>query len=637
MTAMSGPLVHQMLWRASERNLVGIAGFGPVASSLPEEVLEQWWMALRAKLNAAPPETREAGRAGDDFSYLVLRVGDREHAVVVRKRPVEDDLGRAGSSRAHVLIGPPHDISPPVALGLTAYDWQGWLGAGGALPEGGGSGGALAIPGQAADTGYGGSDAAVGAWLPPLALSEVRVAGLKAYNRVRDIRDRSWPQEVFADLLLRTLCAPELASRAAPAGPETLSLLCALYDVLGDTVDGPWTFATREPPGHRETAWLVFATGGPIPQPSPAAQNPWLDGFARALAQLYCDKGMGGVERYISAAKKVRSGAEAIEWAHACSSRPGVLRDDLALLRHAMAGKLTDSERAYLREPAAEAEVRASVSKLRAEQFATLLDGWAPAVMAANPAAREEYNIAVLVLNTALASADRTVLNAVTRLAQRSRDTVYSVLVGGFAETVDRMALHDRGRRARPDWAAWRRLAAHAADFDALVDRGTTRSAFMRMPAYALLAYIAHVVVNRAAGQYPAARIAWEAVVRRRQDSDDRALVREVLVEQRLLEHLDRCVHMLSEEDLRADERLKISARFLVYRQMLLNPSIGSTLMRRRARLLRRLLADSPGRDDAFVVAVYEQQRLPGRVRAALSRILAGRYRDYLISSPNRS
>lgn len=670
----SGPLVHQMLWHASDRTLTGIAGFGPVASSLPEDELEQWWMALRAKLNAAPPDlrgtnstalsptypdyqpseyvhsgARHAAAPCDDFSYLLLRVGDREHAVVVRKRPVADDLGRAGSSRAHVLIGPPPrdgvsaGISPDVALGLTACDWEGWLSAGHAST---GTGTDTQMPtAPDVDPSISGPDAIISSRLRPLALQEVRVKGRAAYDRVRgEPHDRGWPQAIFTDLLLRVLSAPELPSRLAPAGPNTLSLLCVLYEVLGDVVEGLWTFATREPPGQREAAWLVFTTGGPVPQPSPTARDEWLAGFAEALARLYGDEGMHGIERYLGVGKQIRTGADAVGWAHACSTRPGVLRDDVALLRHAMAGNLTGAERSYLHGQNTEPEVQAIVAGLTADQLASLLDKWSPTVTKANPAAAEAYFVATLVLRTALARAggpagSNALLNALNALARRMRDPVQELLLGGFAQDVARLAKLD-GRRDEPDWKAWHELALQAASFDAVLERAT-ETAFSLMPAHALLAYISSVVVNRAGRQYQAARSAWKAIVRRQQGSGGApALVRHVLLKHGLLKHLHTFADVLSTPNLQSDERDQVRVRLLAYREMLRNQAIGGVLLRRNAALLRKLLDDSPGWDDALLLAIYECQRenhrLPRKVRGRLREDLARCYLDFVLNPRNR-
>ncbi|WP_146159452.1 hypothetical protein [Allonocardiopsis opalescens] len=111
--ATAGREAQQLVFRWSERNLLGGQGMGPVASSLPDRDTNQGWHlrlkdALVSGTPAGPPS-------------LWFRNFEDGHAVVLHRRPGDRADGRGAS--AHALIGPRPVLTPAYALGLAAAGW----------------------------------------------------------------------------------------------------------------------------------------------------------------------------------------------------------------------------------------------------------------------------------------------------------------------------------------------------------------------------------------------------------------------------------------------------------------------------------------------------------------------------------
>jgi hypothetical protein len=591
-----------MLWRSSQHNLRGYAGFGPVASSLPEPELERWWMTLRARLNAAgrDPASPKAAPA-DDFGFLQMRVGDHDHAVVVRKRSVPDDLGRPYSTRAHVLIGPAgavHGISLEVALGLTAIDWEPWLGA---------------------------AEATASPRLRVLPLEAIRNAGLQTVHSVRATA-RSWPDPLpFANLLLQVLSAPRAASLAVPAASSPTSLICALFDVLGSAIEAPWTFATREAPGSSDLAWLVFTQGADDYHRAAPSRDPWLVGFTALLARCYRDKGLSGVEPFISDTP-IRSVDDAVAWARLQQFEPGVPRNGRVMLQHAWTGELTEAEREYVRS-AAEEELRDVISALPDAELAELLDTWHH-VIPDGRSAEGADRVASLVLAGAVArwSAGRGggyLEGAVTRLAAKAPGDVQRALLTMLEAKVADL------RSAEPadlGWPAWRHLTDEAADFDRLV-RGTTARAFGLLPPDVSLDFIGDVASSRRADQMAIARSAWDSARTRSPAGPERERMRQVLRRAEFSSNLPACADVLAGGDGQPSPPLRLADRTRVYEDILLkSPATSWAFLEDRAKLLRALVRRPGHLDNALILAVYQGAGLPRRTRGRLTLELAQRY-----------
>lgn len=101
-----GPRADITVYRWSERSLTGRGDVGPVTTSLDREALLRWNSRIE---NMVWATQEHPGDTAPGFVYL--RYGPE--AAVLRKVPVRDPHGRAGSTLTHVLTGPATGIDLP--------------------------------------------------------------------------------------------------------------------------------------------------------------------------------------------------------------------------------------------------------------------------------------------------------------------------------------------------------------------------------------------------------------------------------------------------------------------------------------------------------------------------------------------
>jgi hypothetical protein len=610
----SAASVHQMLWMSAQQNLTGYPGFGPVASSLPEGEFTPWLLALRARLNAADRDPAVPGGDGDDFAYFRVRVGERTHAVVVRKRSVPDDLGRPRSSRAHVLIGPPDDNGDPdgidveVALGLTACAWKDWLGVDGAR-------------------------------LRPLPMQIVRSAGLAEVAAVR-ARAHLWRDaRPFADLLLQVLAAPQAVSHSSPLAASRdalyrgspVTLICGLVDVLGQAIDVPWTFATRERDSRElsDVVWLVFTqSAADHPRPSPA--DPWMASFAGHLATRYREGGKTAVRQFVPDGP-IRSADDAVAWAHSQQLAPGVPQDTATLLRHVLAGEATEAERGYLDSADAHAELRRAAGAMSAADIVSLLGLLTP---------RDAEQAAALVLEEALTrwwaeDTESPLTDAVSQAAADTPASIRRTLLKVSADKVDALRAEPRD----PSQPVWRQLVIRTATFDRLAGSGTAAAAAQQIPPDVLLEFICALPRDRSAAICAAAQMAWSALQHKTLDQAQRARIGQVVRAADLRpESLAVCVDVLAGGDGgKPGPGVRLAERIVIYEQILLTSPVTSwVFLGRRKKLLRQLVRRPGELDSALILAVWQRPELRRGARRQLAHELALRYLPDVRAASNR-
>ncbi|OXM68663.1 hypothetical protein CF165_11265 [Amycolatopsis vastitatis] len=309
--------VDQIVYRWSPRSLTGKRGVGPVATSLDADALRVWDGRL-GKLVWATGDDEET-RPEQGFVFFAAG----EQYGLLRKIPVADDEGRAGSTLAHVLIC--RALTTPEALGLTY--WEDWTGDAAELPEDG--------------------------VLPALDGPEL---GRWAEYGLYQLRERvaQLPPEALTRLLGAVLENPVDDLTVTAAGAAPLELVCALADILGEAPGRPWTFATHE---SADTAAdlprVVFLAGNQFSTRGSARRRVRLDTAAvapaaaspvvAAIVTRYLRSGVDGVARLrppepLSGPKSVAAWAKGIQYA------PGVLADAADLLRRMIDGGLTETE-----------------------------------------------------------------------------------------------------------------------------------------------------------------------------------------------------------------------------------------------------------------------------------------------------
>ncbi|NUP52209.1 MAG: hypothetical protein HOW97_33530 [Catenulispora sp.] len=560
------PVVHVMVWESSPADLRGVAGFGPVASSLPRQELIAWSMALRGLLDGAPADP--GGGAVDGLLFIHLRVGPRLYAVIARTRPGYDDLGRGGGSRAQVLIGPVAEaglpgLDCPTALGLSALDW---------------SGRDFRVPSQDAP-----------GQLQPLKLDWVRELGQEGLPLLR--QQRVDPGRT-AFLVLRILAACGAAPVVAAATPGTVAEICAAWDIVGPAIQAPWTFYSRAASARGLDAWLGFVLEQPPSLRTTEDDRVWLVPFVEELARRYGDYGSESVVAF-RPSRVLKVHDDALAWAKALSLAPGVLRDDAALLEAIAGGKLGRAELEYVHRPQVLERLTAVIAELAPRRLAALVRLWSPQRL---PDSQVVRVLRARILDEAMTQvrggvSDDDLLEAVRLQARRYPDEVTHALRTTF-ETDLRVLLgggggggggrgpgRGRGRgRGRgqdgqdgPGWVAWQRLAWRAEEIHWLVPT-SGRQAFSAMPSFALLQHVlagsqksaklaaeaaaasgrtgpgGRGVPDDLAGQRPddSVRTAWDILKSRRLERGERALIARLLGAPGILPRLPEVVSVLA-------------------------------------------------------------------------------------------
>lgn len=361
------PYADLLVYRSTERSLLGGSGVGPVSTSLDDEQLRRWDGRLDSLLWAAEGSTRDG--------FLYTRHADT--AAMLRKRPVRDRNGRVGSSLTHALIGPADWLDPPLALALCRSDWAGWL------------------PPYGAD----GSKER----LQRVPLGELR-KHLKGTGDTLAAEAREAPVGLLVPLAAAVLDAPgePVTVVDSPLPPEVV--LWALHGVLGPLTAGEWTFATRENsdsgPGLPRFVFVDGADRGSLYAPSdrrsvraadagtaetPGGQQPAeaasADGGTRELAaqlvELHRRRGSEGLERLLPT-HRLSTAGEVASWQQAHQMAPGVLADVRMLLEDALAGRLEPAARTYLAGAAVLPRIEVQLRQTDDVTLAGLVRAWAP-------------------------------------------------------------------------------------------------------------------------------------------------------------------------------------------------------------------------------------------------------------------
>jgi hypothetical protein len=239
--------VHQIRYAWSESSLVDTRGMGPVASTLPADLLAVWESLLQDHVWAASTEP--------GFTFL-LRDGI---GVLIKKEATRE--GRRGSD-ARVLLS--ERLTARDALGITS--WKGW------------------------------DDPEVRV-LDWSAVEPVVRAGLDELR----IRARALPPGRLANLFGQLMCLPG-SSYTVIGEADPLAIICALGDLLGETP----SFASDEAEDSRqELPTAVFMREAPVSatiavrlrlDPAAAAPDPVIAGFAEAVVDAYVTEGLDGIE-----------------------------------------------------------------------------------------------------------------------------------------------------------------------------------------------------------------------------------------------------------------------------------------------------------------------------------------------------
>ncbi|MGW5128275.1 hypothetical protein ACWEQ7_30400 [Streptomyces sp. NPDC004069] len=362
--APAQPYADLVVYRWSERSLLGGTGVGPVATSLDDEQLRRWDGRLASMMWAAEGSTE------DGFLYT----SHGGIAAILRKRPVRDRHGRGGSTLTHALIGPADWLDPGLALTLCRSDWS---------------------------------------WLPPSGAEGTK----EQLQRVPLARLRDHLEETADTLATEALRAPldqlvpaVTAVLDSPGSPITLVdsplppevVVWVLYRVLGPLTEGAWTFATRENsdsgPGLPRFVFVSGTDRGSLYAPSDrltvrAASTPAVPhsptelsasppaaagSSAELAAQLveFCRRrGPDGLGRLLPA-QPLRTAHEVAAWQKIHHMAPGVLADVRMLLEDAASGRLDSAARQYLAGPANVPRIEVGLRKMDDAALAELVRDW---------------------------------------------------------------------------------------------------------------------------------------------------------------------------------------------------------------------------------------------------------------------
>ncbi|MFF7449487.1 MULTISPECIES: hypothetical protein [unclassified Streptomyces] len=425
--APGGPRADITVYRWSERSLTGRGDVGPVATSLDREELLRWNSRIENMVWATQDHP---GDTTPGFVYL--RHGPE--AAVLRKLPVRDPHGRAGSTLTHVLTGPATAIDLHLALAVCRSDWDDWLPPQirqGALLHGPGS---HATPPEKPQR-------------VPLDLLRRLLLEEKRLLDALDTAAADLPDELLlrlAEALMEEPGAP-LTVLGAPVDGEVV--VHALAGLLGRVVESDWSFATREEnDGARELPQFVFlrrdSAGAPQPdrrridaEADPGPAGPLRDQAARLVA-FRRRRGEDGLAR-LAPARPLGNSAQIREWAAGHQVAPGLMSDVTSLLEAAPDGDLTQKEAAYLRSPASLPRVQLELDRMTDGRLARLVALWRPDTLELEPYRHLRPEIHTRALHRCLDSAADGVPDLVRELAVRPPEDRVALRV-----------LHERMERA---------------------------------------------------------------------------------------------------------------------------------------------------------------------------------------------
>ncbi|MFJ3673133.1 hypothetical protein ACIPSE_42410 [Streptomyces sp. NPDC090106] len=362
--ARNGPRADITVYRWSERSLTGRGDVGPVASSLERADLLRW----NSRIEHLVWATQE--HPGDTAPGFVYLRHDNE-AALLRKLPVRDPHGRAGSTLTHVLTGPANGVDLALALAACRSDWDSWL-----------------PPQVLEDALRDGPDSAERVQRVPL--DRLRALLLEE-EHLLDALDEA-AAGIPDDLLVRL--AETLMER--PGAPLTVvgspvdgeAVVHALAGLLGRVVLSSWTFATREEnDGAKDLPQFVFVRGdgnGTLQsarhrvdvRADPGPPGPLHDDATRLLA-LHRRRGTSALSR-LAPDRPMASAAKVREWAAGHQVAPGLMSDVTSLLEEAPQGELTQKEDAYLSSRTAVPRVRLELERMNSGQLARLVALWRP-------------------------------------------------------------------------------------------------------------------------------------------------------------------------------------------------------------------------------------------------------------------
>lgn len=627
------PVVHVMVWESSPADLRGVAGFGPVASSLPPEELTAWWMALRGLLDAPPAE---AGSAVEGLLFVRIRVGTYLYAVIARTRPVHDDLGRPGGSRAQVLIGPAGGVDVPgldcpTALGLSVQDWSEWH-----------------------EPAAGSRDR-----LRPLKLEWIRERGQEGlpWLRQHGVVD----PERTAILLLRILASCGSAQVVAKATATSVADICAAWDIVGQAIPAPWTFNSRAASASGLDAWLGFVLEPRPKVPLPEDDEIWLLPFLRALAERYADGGPEHVAAF-RPTRVLQVHDDALAWAKALSMAPGVLRDDDALLAAVSTGNLGHAELSYLGRQGVQERLTTLLSRMPLDRLAALVRTWSPTHAAGQIAGLLKARI----LDQAMArvrdgDTGGGLLEAIQLQARRHPDGVRHALWNTF--DADLRDLEGGRRRlaggpGHPDgaggqgWREWQQAAWRAEEITRILPEAG-RQAFSRLPSFALLQHVlsgsreaarqaaaavgnSRVQPDETIGQPPddSVRIAWDVLRNRHLRRGDRVLIRRLLTAPGWLSGLPDAVTVLARTGHDGRTASRAFTRYQVYCELLAAEAVRPALVGRRGLLWPESAHTPSHMEDTLLLAMRNQnaRAFTRRHRRWLLEAVAKRFHEYVLN-----
>ncbi|OPG04382.1 hypothetical protein B1R27_25345 [Streptomyces sp. GKU 895] len=393
--AHGGPRADITVYQWSERSLTGRGDVGPVATSLDREALLRWNSRIEHLVWASQ---EHPGDTAPGFVYL----RHENEAAVLRKLPVRDPNGRAGSTLTHVLTGPAGGIDLHLALAACRSDWDDWL-----PPPVRQS---ALLDGQAARGG--GAERLERVPLDlvrQLLIEEQRLLG------ALDTAAEDVPDDLLvrlAEALMEQPGAP-LTVVGSPADGEVV--VHALAGLLGRVVLGSWGFATRE---ENDTAkdlpQFVFVRsdgtepalhpaprrrqGRPGPPACATRPHAWSPSAAprHRRAKLLPDQPM-------ASATKIAVGGRT-------SGRPRADERCHEPAGGGPAGDLSDREDAYLRSTTAVPRIQLELDRATEGQLARLLVLWRPDSLELQPYRHLREEIHTWALHRAFDGAGRDLL-----------------------------------------------------------------------------------------------------------------------------------------------------------------------------------------------------------------------------------
>ncbi|MFC8346958.1 hypothetical protein [Streptomyces sp. NPDC057280] len=415
--AHGGPRADITVYQWSERSLTGRGDVGPVATSLDREALLRWNSRIEHLVWASQ---EHPGDTAPGFVYL----RHENEAAVLRKLPVRDPNGRAGSTLTHVLTGPAGGIDLHLALAACRSDWDDWL-----PPPVRQS---ALLDGQAARGG-----GAERLERVPLDLVRQLLVEEQRLLGALDTAAEDVPDDLLvrlAEALMEQPGAP-LTVVGSPADGEVV--VHALAGLLGRVVLGSWGFATRE---ENDTAkdlpqFVFVRSDGTGTRHStrrrvdakadPGPPGPLRDQAARLVA-FQRRRGTGALSRLLpdqpmASATKIR------EWAAGHQVAPGLMSDVMSLLEAAPQGDLSDREDAYLRSTTAVPRIQLELDRATEGQLARLLVLWRPDSLELQPYRHLREEIHTWALHRAFDGAGRDLLRELS-LAPPGGRVVHRVL-----------------------------------------------------------------------------------------------------------------------------------------------------------------------------------------------------------------